>query len=169
MATKIGVEPTVVADVVGRQCESGDLMCQDVALPDPRVGDLVAMPATGAYAYTLANNYNGACKPPVIFCADGSSTLAVARETYEDLLHTQQPALQRRWESVSSLPNLRSPPVCPRTPKGKPVMNSTENRFRPGLKMFSVAALGLALTLAGCSSDEPANAGPGSAGPGHQR
>ncbi len=97
LATKIGVEPTVVADVVGRQCESGDLMCQDVALPDPRVGDLVAMPATGAYAYTLANNYNGACKPPVIFCADGSSTLAVARETYEDLLRTQQPALQRRW------------------------------------------------------------------------
>ncbi|GAA1498402.1 diaminopimelate decarboxylase [Paeniglutamicibacter kerguelensis] len=97
LATKIGVEPTVVADVVGRQCESGDLMCQDVALPDPQVGDLVVMPATGAYAYTLANNYNGACKPPVIFCADGSSTLAVARETYEDLLHTQQPALQRRW------------------------------------------------------------------------
>ncbi len=97
LATKIGVEPTVVADVVGRQCESGDLMCQDVALPDPQVGDLVAMPATGAYAYTLANNYNGACKPPVIFCADGSSTLAVARETYEDLLRTQQPALQRRW------------------------------------------------------------------------
>lgn len=97
LATKLGVEPTVVADVVGRQCESGDLMCQDVALPDPQVGDLVAMPATGAYAYTLANNYNGACKPPVIFCADGSSTLAVARETYEDLLRTQQPALQRRW------------------------------------------------------------------------
>ncbi|MFJ6415811.1 diaminopimelate decarboxylase [Paeniglutamicibacter sp. NPDC091659] len=97
LATKLGAEPTVVADVVGRQCESGDLMCQDVALPDPQVGDLVAMPATGAYAYTLANNYNGACKPPVIFCADGSSTLAVARETYEDLLRTQQPALQRRW------------------------------------------------------------------------
>lgn len=97
MATKIGAEPTVVADVVGRQCESGDLMCASVALADPQVGDLVAMPVTGAYAYTLANNYNGACKPPIVFCADGASTLAVARETYEDLLRTQQPALQRRW------------------------------------------------------------------------
>lgn len=97
MATKIGAEPTVIADVVGRQCESGDLMSAGVLLADPQVGDLVAMPATGAYAYTLANNYNGACKPPVVFCADGSSTLAVARETYEDLLRTQQPALLRRW------------------------------------------------------------------------
>lgn len=97
MATKIGAKPTVIADVVGRQCESGDLMCAEVPLADPHVGDLVVMPATGAYAYTLANNYNGACKPPIIFCAHGASTLAVARESYEDLLRTQQPALQRHW------------------------------------------------------------------------
>lgn len=97
LATRIGAEPTLTVDVVGRQCESGDLMAPATPLPDPQVGDLIAMPATGAYAYTMANNYNGACKAPIVFCADGKSTLAVARETYEDLLRTQQPALNRRW------------------------------------------------------------------------
>lgn len=97
VGTRIGGEPTVTADVVGRQCESGDLMVADAPLADPQVGDLIVMPATGAYAYTMANNYNGACKPPIVFCAAGNSTLAVARETYADLLRTQQPALKRDW------------------------------------------------------------------------
>jgi diaminopimelate decarboxylase len=72
--------------VVGRHCESGDLLVDDVALPAPGVGDLLAMPATGAYCYTLANNYNGNRRIPVVFVTDGESRLVVRRETWDDLL-----------------------------------------------------------------------------------
>lgn len=97
VANRLGQEPTMVCDVVGRQCESGDLMVADVALADPEVGDLIAMPVTGAYSYTLANNYNGAPIPPIVFCADGVATLGVRRQTYEDMLLTHQPAFDRTW------------------------------------------------------------------------
>jgi len=73
-------------ELVGRQCESGDLFCSDVPLADPRPGDVVAMPMTGAYTYTLWNNYNGALRPPIVFVADGVETLVVRRETYDELL-----------------------------------------------------------------------------------
>jgi diaminopimelate decarboxylase len=72
--------------VVGRHCESGDVLVDGVPLPSPRVGDLLAVPVTGAYCYTMANNYNGARRPPVVFTSDGTSTLAVRRETWADLL-----------------------------------------------------------------------------------
>jgi len=76
----------VEADLVGRHCESGDVITPDVALADPRVGDLVVVPATGAYCFTMANNYNVALRPPVIFCADGTARVAVRRETFDDVL-----------------------------------------------------------------------------------
>jgi diaminopimelate decarboxylase len=72
--------------VVGRHCESGDVLSEDVPLRDPRVGDLVAVPATGAYCYTMANNYNGARRIPVVFATDGRSRLVVRRESWQDLL-----------------------------------------------------------------------------------
>jgi diaminopimelate decarboxylase len=72
--------------VVGRHCESGDVLSEDVPLPDPRVGDLVAVPVTGAYCFTMSNNYNGARRIPVVFVADGRARLAVRRETWDDLL-----------------------------------------------------------------------------------
>ncbi len=62
----------VLADLVGRHCESGDVLTPDVPLASPRIGDLVAVPATGAYCFTMANNYNAALRPPVIFCAGGT-------------------------------------------------------------------------------------------------
>jgi len=72
--------------VVGRHCESGDVLSTDVPLPDPRVGDLLAIPVTGAYCHTMANNYNGARRIPVVF-ADGAATrLVVRRETWQELL-----------------------------------------------------------------------------------
>ncbi len=77
---------TLLCDVVGRQCESGDLMIGGIELPDPAVGDLLAMPVTGAYSFTMANNYNGAYKPPVVFVQDGEARVVVRRETVEDLL-----------------------------------------------------------------------------------
>ena len=72
--------------VVGRHCESGDVLSEDVPLRDPRVGDLLAVPATGAYCYTMANNYNGARRIPVAFATDGRSRLVVRRESWQDLL-----------------------------------------------------------------------------------
>ncbi|MFE6487267.1 diaminopimelate decarboxylase [Streptomyces sp. NPDC057757] len=72
------------ADLVGRHCESGDRLSAGVALRSPRAGDLIAVPVTGAYCYTMANNYNGAMKAPVVFCADGASREVVRRETFAD-------------------------------------------------------------------------------------
>jgi diaminopimelate decarboxylase len=72
--------------VVGRHCESGDVLVDGVPLPDARVGDLLAVPATGAYCFTMANNYNGTRRIPVVFAAEGTARLVVRRETWEDLL-----------------------------------------------------------------------------------
>jgi diaminopimelate decarboxylase len=88
------LEPwTETAMVVGRQCESGDLLVDGASMPPARVGDLVVMPATGAYAYTMSNNYNGALKPAIVFVADGEARVVSRRETYDDLLATHAPAL----------------------------------------------------------------------------
>ncbi len=59
-------------ELVGRQCESGDLFASDLPLADPQVGDVVALPITGAYTYTLLSNYNGALRPPVVFVRERS-------------------------------------------------------------------------------------------------
>jgi len=72
--------------VVGRHCESGDVLVDGVELSRPAVGDLLAVPATGAYCYTMANNYNGTRRIPVVFVRDGASRLVVRRESWEDLM-----------------------------------------------------------------------------------
>ena len=72
--------------VVGRHCESGDVLIHDVRLEAPCVGDLLAVPATGAYCFTMANNYNGNRRIPVVFVANGQARLVVRRETWADLL-----------------------------------------------------------------------------------
>jgi diaminopimelate decarboxylase len=72
--------------IAGKHCESGDVLIRDTALPDPVVGDVLVTPATGAYGYSLANNYNGVPRPPVIFCRDGAAREVVRRERYDDLM-----------------------------------------------------------------------------------
>jgi diaminopimelate decarboxylase len=72
--------------IAGKHCESGDVLIRDAGLPDPAVGDVLVTPATGAYGYSLANNYNGVPRPPVIFCRDGTAREVVRRERYEDLI-----------------------------------------------------------------------------------
>jgi diaminopimelate decarboxylase len=72
--------------LVGRHCESGDVLVDGVRLDAPRVGDLVAVPVTGAYCHTMANNYNGNRRIPVVFARDGAARLVVRRETWADLL-----------------------------------------------------------------------------------
>jgi diaminopimelate decarboxylase len=71
--------------VAGMHCESGDILVRDVPLDDPRPGDVLVIPATGAYGHAMANNYNALRRPPVIFCRDGDARVVVRRETYDDL------------------------------------------------------------------------------------
>jgi diaminopimelate decarboxylase len=74
-----------LCQLAGKHCESGDVIVRDVALSDPAAGDIIVTPATGAYGYSLANNYNGVPRPPVVFCSGGSARVVVRRETYADL------------------------------------------------------------------------------------
>jgi diaminopimelate decarboxylase len=78
-----GSTPCVLA---GKHCESGDVIVREALLEDPRPGDVIVTPATGAYGYAMANNYNGVPRPPVIFCKDGDARVVVRRESYEDLV-----------------------------------------------------------------------------------
>jgi diaminopimelate decarboxylase len=71
--------------IVGMHCESGDVLVSEGALEKPRPGDVVAMPATGAYGHAMASNYNARPRPPVVFCRDGDARVVVRRETYDDL------------------------------------------------------------------------------------
>jgi diaminopimelate decarboxylase len=84
LADRIGAGG-VPCQVVGKHCESGDVLVRDARLPDPRPGDVLAIPVTGAYGHAMANNYNGVPRPPVVFCSGGEHRVVVRRETYEDL------------------------------------------------------------------------------------
>ncbi len=77
---------TELCTIAGKHCESGDILVRDVELDEPRAGDLLVIPATGAYGHAMANNYNAIPRPPVVFCRDGDARLVVRRETYDDLL-----------------------------------------------------------------------------------
>jgi diaminopimelate decarboxylase len=80
-------ERAMTARLVGKHCESGDVLSFAAQLPtDTAVGDLLAMPVTGAYGHSMGSNYNKITRPPVVFVADGDARLVVRRETYEDLL-----------------------------------------------------------------------------------
>jgi diaminopimelate decarboxylase len=71
--------------LVGKHCESGDVLIHDADLADPRPGDVIVTPATGAYGYSMANTYNGVPRAPVVFVRDGDARVVVRRETYDDL------------------------------------------------------------------------------------
>jgi diaminopimelate decarboxylase len=71
--------------LVGKHCESGDLIVRDAELADPQVGDVIATPATGAYGYAMANTYNGVPRAPVVVVSGGDARLVVRRETYDEL------------------------------------------------------------------------------------
>ena len=77
----------MTARLVGKHCESGDVLSFAAQLPaDTAVGDLLAMPVTGAYGHSMGSNYNKITRPPVVFAANGDARLVVRRETYDDLL-----------------------------------------------------------------------------------
>ncbi len=85
-----GAERSYVATVVGKHCESGDVVVRDACLPaDLVVGDILATPVTGAYGHSMASNYNKVPRAPVLFVRDGRARVVVRRETYEDLLRLE--------------------------------------------------------------------------------
>ncbi len=75
--------------LVGKHCESGDVLLFDARVPDDIVvGDLLATPVTGAYGRSMGSNYNAITRPPVVFVSDGEARLVIRRETFDDLLAT---------------------------------------------------------------------------------
>jgi diaminopimelate decarboxylase len=76
--------------IVGKHCESGDIVTSEALLPDdPRPGEILVTGATGAYTWAMASNYNQIPRSPVVFCRDGRATEVVRRETLDDLLRLQ--------------------------------------------------------------------------------
>ena len=85
-ATRADEQADEVVSVAGMHCESGDVLIDDVALPAPRRGDLLAVPATGAYTLAMASNYNGVTRPAAVLVGNGSARVIRRRETVDDLL-----------------------------------------------------------------------------------
>jgi diaminopimelate decarboxylase len=86
VANRAAEAPETLATVAGMHCESGDILIRDAMLASPQAGDVLVTPATGAYGYAMASNYNGVPRPAVVFCKEGEARLVVRRETYEDLV-----------------------------------------------------------------------------------
>ncbi len=87
VANRVTDTPPVLSRVVGKHCEGGDILIRDVFLPaDIAIGDLIAVPGSGAYSRSMANNYNQVPKPPVIAARDGRTSVMLRRETIEDLM-----------------------------------------------------------------------------------
>jgi diaminopimelate decarboxylase len=73
--------------LVGKHCESGDVLISEGVLPaDVRVGDVIATPVTGAYGHSMGSNYNKVPRPAVVFVGNGAARVVVRRETYDDLV-----------------------------------------------------------------------------------
>jgi diaminopimelate decarboxylase len=83
----VDADRDLTVTLVGKHCESGDVIVRDARLPtDLVVGDVIATPVTGAYGYSMASNYNKVPRPPVVFVRDGNARVVVRRETLDDLL-----------------------------------------------------------------------------------
>jgi diaminopimelate decarboxylase len=86
LANRAGEMATGPYAVAGKHCESGDVLIGRVQLPEPHRGDLLAVPATGAYTLSMASNYNASLRPAAVLVADGAARLIRRRETIDDLL-----------------------------------------------------------------------------------
>jgi diaminopimelate decarboxylase len=88
VATRMNEEASVKYTVAGKFCESGDILVEEALLPPLSVGDIIAMPAAGAYSPSMASNYNENPRPPIVLVKDGTSRIIRRRETAEDLMRT---------------------------------------------------------------------------------
>ncbi|WP_217913123.1 diaminopimelate decarboxylase [Miltoncostaea marina] len=86
LANRPDDEPTQTLRLVGKHCESGDVLVGEAALPPVAAGDVVCLPATGAYGVSMASNYNGVTRPAVVFVDGGEARVVTRRETYADLI-----------------------------------------------------------------------------------
>jgi diaminopimelate decarboxylase len=87
IAQRASVAPLALTRVVGKHCETGDILINEIQLPaDIAPGDLLATPATGAYGRSMASNYNHVPRPPVVAVKDGKARVIVRRENEADLL-----------------------------------------------------------------------------------
>jgi diaminopimelate decarboxylase len=75
--------------VVGKYCESGDILIRRLRLPEPRVGDILAVPVSGAYGLALASNYNLSMRPAILLASAGEARVIRRRETLADLLRLE--------------------------------------------------------------------------------
>ena len=92
LANRMDAPAALWCSVAGKHCESGDILIKDVRLPeDVAPGDLLCIPATGAYTYSMASNYNRLPRPPVVLVDGGDARVIVRRETYEDVLRLDVP------------------------------------------------------------------------------
>jgi len=91
IADKAETPASVEVTVVGKHCESGDVLVRDVMVAPPEPGDILVTPATGAYGYAMANNYNGQPRPAVVMVGDGVARVIIERETWDDVLRLQRP------------------------------------------------------------------------------
>ncbi|MBI2755204.1 MAG: diaminopimelate decarboxylase [Chloroflexi bacterium] len=89
LANRAGEAPATTVTIAGKYCESGDILVREAHLPAPRVGDVVALPASGAYNLAMASHYNMALKPAVVAIRDGQARLVRRRDTYDDLLRAE--------------------------------------------------------------------------------
>ena len=85
-ADRMNDKADFVCTIAGCCCESGDLIQENVSLPEPKRGDLIAVLTTGAYNYSMASNYNRVPRPPIVMIGENGPYVAVRRETYEDLI-----------------------------------------------------------------------------------
>jgi diaminopimelate decarboxylase len=90
LASRVRGDDVTDVAVAGKYCETGDILIQKVALPLPRVGELIAVPVSGAYQLAMASNYNMAPRPAVVVVADGAARLVTARETYDQIFATER-------------------------------------------------------------------------------
>ncbi len=102
LANKLEETPEQDYRVAGKLCESGDVLVDKVRLAETEPGDLLLMPDTGAYTYSMASNYNRVERPAVVFVEDGESYLAVKRESYDDLLRNDVPYSRYKRSSLST-------------------------------------------------------------------
>jgi diaminopimelate decarboxylase len=87
LADRVSTSPHALSRVVGKHCETGDIVIRDISLPsDIAPGDLLATPATGAYGRSMASNYNHVPRPPVVAIKNGKARVIVRRENEADLL-----------------------------------------------------------------------------------
>ena len=91
IANRADAPADTVVTVAGKHCESSDILIKDATIASPQVGDILVMPVTGAYCFSMASNYNGNPRPAVLLVNDGEARVIVERETYADLVARQRP------------------------------------------------------------------------------